>query len=156
MKTWRNPSHEGSRQAPGFGRARFMRSSTQPLAPQHVSGVLGVQVRVNPEPEDPAKPAPSHSRRARAVLELCHGDLWLSAPTRRRGAHVAPSCDLNTALLVPKWTSAVLSLISSGRIWYLHVERSVYNWSSKSVASDRVCLFTTSRLFFTLKLSVSR
>ena len=37
----------------------FLRSSAQPLAPQHVSGALGVQVRVNPEPANPAKPAPS-------------------------------------------------------------------------------------------------
>ena len=35
---------------PGFGRARFMRSSAQPPAPQHVSRALGVQVRVNQEP----------------------------------------------------------------------------------------------------------
>ena len=66
-----------------------MRSSTQPPAPQHVSGALGVQIRVNPEPVS-AKPAPTRFRRARAVLDLCHGDPWLSAPIRRRGAHVAP------------------------------------------------------------------
>ena len=143
LETWRNPSDEGSRRVPGFGRVRFMRSSAQPLAPQYVSGVLGVQVRVNPEPSHPAKPAPSRSRRARAVLELCHSVPWLSAPTRRRGAHVAPSCDLNTALLEPERTSAVLSLISSGRIWYLHVESGVYKWSS-----DRVCLFTTPNPFY--------
>ena len=94
---------------------RLVRSSAQPLAPQHVSGVLGVQVRVNPEPADPAKPAPSHSCRARPVLELCHGVPWVSA-TRR---HVVPSCDLNSAFVEHKWTSAVLSLISSGSIWYL-------------------------------------
>ena len=68
-ETWRNPSNEGSCRVPGFGRVRFMRSFAQPLAPQHVSGVLGVHVRVNPEP-----------------AELCHGVPWLSAPTRRRGA----------------------------------------------------------------------
>ena len=39
--------------------------------------------------------------------------------SRRRGAHVVPSCDLNSALVEHKWTSAVLSLISSGSIWYL-------------------------------------
>ena len=93
------PSDEGSRRVPGFGRVRFMRSSAQPLARQHVSGVLGVQVRVNPEPPDPAKPAPSHSRRARAVLELFHSVPWLSAPTRRRGARVAPGCDLKPKLV---------------------------------------------------------
>ena len=83
---------EGSRRVLGFGRARFMRSYTQPLAPQHVSLVLGVQVPVNQEPMAPAKHVQSHSRRARAVLELCHG---LSAPLRRRGAHVALSRDLD-------------------------------------------------------------
>ena len=74
-----------------------MRSSAQPLASQHVSGVLGVQVRVKQELTDPMKPVPCHSRRARAVLELCYGDSWLSSPIWRRGAHVAPSCDLDTA-----------------------------------------------------------
>ena len=58
----------------------LMRSSAQPLAPQHVCGAVGVQVRVNPELADPGS-----SRRARAVL-----DPWLSAPTGRRGAQVAP------------------------------------------------------------------
>ena len=59
LETWRNPSDGGSRRAPGVGRARFMRSSAQPRAAQQVSGALGVQVRDNPEPADPAKPAPS-------------------------------------------------------------------------------------------------
>ena len=45
------------------------------------------------------------------------------------------SCDLNTALLVPMWTSAVLNLISLRRIWYLHVESGIYDLSSESVAS---------------------
>ena len=45
LETWCNPSDEGSRRVPGSGRARFLRSSsTQPLAPQHVSGALGVCV----------------------------------------------------------------------------------------------------------------
>ena len=70
-----------------------------PSPPQHVSGVLGVQVRINQGPIAPAKHVRSHSRRARAVLELCHGNPWLSAPFRRRGAHVAPSRDQNTTLL---------------------------------------------------------
>ena len=158
LETWRNPSDEGSRRVPRFGRVRLVRSSAQPLAPRHVSGVLGVQVRVNPEPADSAKPAQSRSRRARAVFELCHGVPWLSAPTRRRGSHVAPSCDLNTALLKPKRTSAVLSLISSGRIWYLHVESGVYKWSSESVASLSRIVSACSRhwILFTLKLSLPR
>ena len=78
-ETWRNPSDGGSRRVPGFDRARFMRSSAQPLAPQHVSGALAVQVRVNPESADPVQHVPTHSRHARAVLELSHGDPWLSA-----------------------------------------------------------------------------
>ena len=53
LATWRN---EGCRRVPGSGRARLMRSSTQPLAPQNFSGALGVQIRVNPEPVS-AKPA---------------------------------------------------------------------------------------------------
>ena len=108
LETWRNPSDEGSRRLPGFGRARFVQSSLQPLAPQHFSGALAVQVRVNPESEDPMRHVPTHSRHARAVLELSHGVSWLSAPLRRRGPHVVHSCDLNTTLLVPMWTSAVL------------------------------------------------
>ena len=99
METWRNPSDERSRRVPGSGRARFMRSSTQPLAPQHVSGALSVQDRINPELIISVKPAPTRFRRARAALELCQGDPWLSAPVRRRGAHVAPSCGVNVALL---------------------------------------------------------
>ena len=133
LENWRNPADEGSRRVLGSGRARLMRSSAQPLAPQHVSGNLGVQVRVNPEQADPAM-APTHFRRARCA-ELCHGDPWLSAQIRRRGAHVVPSCDLNDALLMPKCTLAVLTFISWGRIWYLHVEPGVYRWSSKSIFS---------------------
>ena len=134
-----------------------MRSSAQSLAPQHVSGALGVQVRVNPELADSAKSAPFRSRRARAVLELCHGDPWLSGPFRRRGAHVVPSRDLNATLLAQKGL-AVLNLIFSGRIWYLHVDWGVYNWSSKSVASLLRIVSACSRhlVLVTLKLSVSR
>ena len=95
LETCRTPSDGGSRRAPWSGRARFVRSSAQPRAPQHVSGALGVQVRVNPELADVTKPAPTRFRRARAVLELCHGDPWLSAPIRRRGAHDVPGRDLN-------------------------------------------------------------
>ena len=120
---------------------RLMRSSAQPLAPQHVSGVLGVHVRVNQELTDPVKPVPCHSRRARA----CPCDSWLSSPIRRRGDHVAPSCDLNTALLVPKWTSAVVNLISSGLVWYLHVESGADKWCSKSVASSSSVVSICSR-----------
>ena len=140
----------------GFG-ARLVRSSAQSLAPQHVSGALGVQVRVNPEPADSAKSAPFRSRRARAVLELCHGDPWLSAPFRRRGAHVVPSRDLNAALLAQKGLAVVLNLCSSGRIWYFHVEWGVYNWSSKSVACLLWIVSACSRhlVLMTLKLSVS-
>ena len=98
-----------SRRIPGSCRVRIMRNSTQPLAPQHVSGALEVQVRVHPESAVPVQHAPTHSRHARAVLEPCHGDPWLSAPLRRRGAHVVPSCGLHTTLLVPEWTSAVLN-----------------------------------------------
>ena len=84
LETWRNPSDEG------------------------VSGALAVQVRVNPEPVVSAEPTelvPFRSRRTRAVLELCHGDPWLSVPLRRRGVHVALSCDMNTVLLVPERSS---------------------------------------------------
>ena len=136
LETWRNPSDDGSRRVSGFGRAR---------SPLHGSGALGVQVRVNPEPANPVKPAPSRFRHARAVLELCHGDPRLSASTWRRGAHVAPSCDLNTALLEPEWISAVLFLICSGCIWYLHVGPGAYKWSSES---NRVYLFTTRGPFY--------
>ena len=107
VETWRNPSDEGSRRVPGFGRAWFMRSFAQALAPQHVSGALAVQVRVNSVWADPVQHVPTHSRHARAVLELSYRDPLLSAPLRRRGAHVVPSCDLHTTLLVPKWTPAV-------------------------------------------------
>ena len=41
LETWRNPSDKGSRRVPGFGRVRFVWSCARPLAPQHVSGVLG-------------------------------------------------------------------------------------------------------------------
>ena len=65
LETWRNPSDERSRRVLWSGRARLMRSSAKPLAPRHVSGTLGVQVRVNPESANPAKAAPTHFRPAR-------------------------------------------------------------------------------------------
>ena len=130
----------------------LMRSSTQPLAPRGPStsrpaSTLGRQI-----PRRPLRLAFF----ARAVLELCHDDPWLSVPIRRRGAHVAPSCDLNAALLMPKWTSAVLTLISSGCIWYLHVKPGVYRWNSKSIASFSRIVSPCSRHrgLFTLRVSL--
>ena len=117
---------------PGFGR---MRSSAQPLAPQHVSRGLEVQVRVHPE----------YSRHPRAVLELCHGDPWLSAPLRRRGA----SCDLHT-LLVPKWTSAVLNLISLRRIWYMSNPVLTIGALSRLLLSCGSCLLVRDTTSFSL------
>ena len=93
LETWRHPSDEGSRRVPGFGRA----------------GALAVQVRVNPESADPVRHVPTHFREARAVLELSHGDPWLSAPLRRRGAHVPPSRDLKT----PSWCQSGLCSVES-------------------------------------------
>ena len=86
--------------------------------------------------------------------------LSLSFVTAIRGfllllGHVAPSCDLNTAFLVPKWTSAMLTLICSGRIWYLHVEPGVYKWSSESVASLLRIVSTCSRHWVSFSLKVS-
>ena len=78
----------------------------------------------------PAKHVRSHSRRARAVLELCHGNQCLSAPFWAMRRPRRP----NTTLLTRKGLAVVLNLISSGRIWYLHVEWGLYNWSSESVA----------------------
>ena len=80
LETWRNPSDED---IPGALEFKFV-------------STLNWQI--------PQKPAQILSRRARAVLKLCHGDPSLSAPIRRRGAHVAPSCDLNAAFIIPKWT----------------------------------------------------
>ena len=58
---------------------------------------------------------------------------------------------------MPEWISAVLSLISSGRIWYLHVESGVYKWSSESVVSLSWIVSACSRhqILSTLKLSLS-
>ena len=131
---------------PGFGR---MRSSAQPLAPQHVSGALEVQVRVHPNSAVPVQHAPTHSRHPRAVLELCHGDPWLSAPLRRRGAHVVPSCDLHT-LLVPKRTSAVLNLISLRRIWYLWNRVLTIGALSRLLLSYGSCLLVRDTTSFSL------
>ena len=57
---------------------------------------------------------------------------------------------------MPEWTSAVLTLNSSGRIWYLHVEPGVYRWSSKSIVSLLRIVSACSRhqVLFTLKVSV--
>ena len=152
LETWRNPADEGSRRVPGFGRARLMRSSAQPLAPQHLSGALAVQVRVNPKSADPVQHVPTHSRHARAVLELSHGDPWLSSPLWRRGAHVVTGCDLNTALLVSEWTSAVLNLIALRRIWHLHAIGTL----SRLRLSYGSCLLIRDTTFFTLKVSLPR
>ena len=131
---------------PGFCR---MRSSAQPLAPQHVSGALEVQVRVHPDSAVPVQHAPTHARHPRAVLELCHGDPWLSAPLRRRGAHVVPSCDLHT-LLVPKWTSAVLNLISLRRIWYMSNPVLTIGALSRLLLSYGSCLLVRDTTSFSL------
>ena len=37
---------DSGRSVPAFGRARFMRSSAQPLATQHVSGALAVSTQI--------------------------------------------------------------------------------------------------------------
>ena len=122
-------------------------------------GTLGVQVRVTPEPAVSAMPAPFHSPHARAVLELCHGDPWLSALTLRRGAHVAPSCDLHSAFLVPKWTSAVL--VSSLRVasgTYMSIQAFTDGAMSRLPLSLSRIMSACSRhqILLTLKLSLPR
>ena len=109
LETWRNPSDEGSRRAMVLV----------------ACGLCGALPRLNMFLElwvfrfvstKFREIHPFRSRRARAVLELCRGDPWLSAPFRRRGAHVVPCRDLNATLLEKKGLSVVLNLISSGRM----------------------------------------
>ena len=46
----------------------------------------------------------------------------------------------------------MLNLISSGRIWYLHVESDGYKWSSKSVASLARIVSASYSLYFEVVL----
>ena len=88
---------------------------------------------------------------ARAVLEPCHGDPWLLAPLRRRGAHVVPSCGSHT-LLVPNWTSAVLNLMSLRRIWYMSNPVLTIGALSRLLLVRIVSACSRHHILFTLKV----
>ena len=124
---------------PGFGR---MRSSAHPLAPQHVSGPLDVQVRVHPEFGSSRATRPD-SFSSRFVMAT-RGSQPLS------GAEVLMLSPVAICTPAGALASAVLNLISLRRTWYMSNPVLTIGPLSRLLLSYGSCLLVRDTTSFSL------